>query len=126
MFYIGSSKQVSDYETTRQYLIHFIKKTFVYGNDIGSVLEDETEYDVEAIRPELVRSDRQGVAGELENEQLRIEFKEEYNHYMKRKNAYEDNKIKVYAFLWERCSKSMQHKIESSMDYRAVVKDDPI
>ena len=35
-YYLGSSKQASDYETTTEYLINHIKKVFDYGNDIGT------------------------------------------------------------------------------------------
>ena len=38
-YYLGSSKQASDYETTTEYLINHIKKVFDYGNDIGTALE---------------------------------------------------------------------------------------
>jgi len=31
-FYIGSSKQASDYETPSEYIINYIKKTFYKGN----------------------------------------------------------------------------------------------
>ena len=34
-FYVGSSKQASDYETTSEYIINYIKKTFDRGNDIA-------------------------------------------------------------------------------------------
>jgi hypothetical protein len=34
-YYLGSAKQASDYETTTEFLINYIKKTFDYGSDIG-------------------------------------------------------------------------------------------
>jgi len=37
-FYVGSSKQASDYETTSEYIINYIKKTFDRGNDIAKAL----------------------------------------------------------------------------------------
>ena len=54
-----------------------------------------------------------------------MEFKEEYNLFTKRRSIYKDNLVKAYALLWERCSKNMQHKIESSTDYTSI-KDDPL
>ena len=35
VFYLGSSKQASDYETTAEYLINYIQETFDYGEDIA-------------------------------------------------------------------------------------------
>ena len=34
-FYVGSSKQASDYEVTADFVINHIKKTFEYGQDIS-------------------------------------------------------------------------------------------
>ena len=42
-YYLGSAKQASNYETTTEYLINYIIKTFEYGNDIGQALR-EFEY----------------------------------------------------------------------------------
>jgi len=39
-FYVGSSKQASDYETTSEYIINYIKKTFNRGNDVAKALKD--------------------------------------------------------------------------------------
>jgi hypothetical protein len=45
--YIGSATQASDYETTTEYVINYIKKTFDYGNDIGTELKELTPIDKE-------------------------------------------------------------------------------
>ena len=42
-----------------------------------------------------------------ENRQFEIELKEEYGAFMKRKQNYEVNTTKAYAFLWEQCAKGM-------------------
>jgi hypothetical protein len=46
-YYIGSATQASDYETTTEYVINYIKKTFDYGNDIGTELKELTPIDKE-------------------------------------------------------------------------------
>jgi hypothetical protein len=38
-YFLGSTKQASDYESTTSYLINHIKKTYNYGNDIATALE---------------------------------------------------------------------------------------
>jgi hypothetical protein len=40
LYYLGSAKQSSDYETTTKYLINYIVKTFVYRNNIGQALRE--------------------------------------------------------------------------------------
>ena len=37
-FYVGSSKQVLDFETTYEFLLNHIEKTYTYGNDISEAL----------------------------------------------------------------------------------------
>jgi hypothetical protein len=39
-YYLGSAKPAWDYETTTEFLINHIKKTYDYGNDIGSALKE--------------------------------------------------------------------------------------
>ena len=38
-YYLGSAKQASDYEAPTSYLINQIKKTYAYGNDIATALD---------------------------------------------------------------------------------------
>jgi hypothetical protein len=38
IYYLGLAKQAADYETSTQFLINHIKKTFNFGNDIGTAL----------------------------------------------------------------------------------------
>ena len=46
VYYLGSAKQASDYESITEFLINYIKKTFTYGMDIGTVLESLQELDL--------------------------------------------------------------------------------
>ena len=38
-YYLGSAKQASDYETTIEFVINYIKKIYNYGNGIATTLE---------------------------------------------------------------------------------------
>jgi hypothetical protein len=64
-FYVGSSKQASDYEITAEFVVDHIKKTFDRGND-------NTQYDQEGLR----RPIRILVSGELQSRQVRIDQKQ--------------------------------------------------
>jgi hypothetical protein len=44
----------------------------------------------------------------LKDRQYELEFREEFSIYIKRKQSYENNKIKAYAIISERCTKGMQ------------------
>jgi len=45
---------------------------------------------------------------------------------MKRKSIYKDNKIKACAFIWDRCAKAMQAKVQSRSDFESQVYNNPL
>jgi hypothetical protein len=45
---------------------------------------------------------------------------------LKRKQNYENNRVKAYALIWERCARGMQVKIESRNDFENRIKNNPI
>jgi len=55
-FYVGSSKQASDYETTSIYIINYIKKTFYRGNNVAEALQTLVKTDPETWKPTLKAS----------------------------------------------------------------------
>ena len=117
-FYIGTSKQASDYEVTSEFIINYIKRTFQHGNDIAESLRTLTLIDTEKWKPNLKASkvDDENIA-KLENRQFEIEFKASLDESMKRATTYKQNIYKAYALLWEKCTRSMQNKILSRKDF---------
>jgi hypothetical protein len=130
-YYLGSAKQASDYETTTEFLINYIVKTFEYGNDIGQALRELEYPDPDSWKPTMRQSTHLGndpddeAQRAFENKQFEIEFKSEFDDFRIRKRTLDNNKPKAYAFLWERCAKGMKNKIESQTDY-ATIQQDPI
>jgi hypothetical protein len=57
-----------------------------------------------------------------EEEQYKMEIKAEYDAFMSRKQALEENMSKSYEFLWEQCHIAMHQKIEARSDYETEVK----
>jgi hypothetical protein len=57
-YYLGSAKQASDYEATTSYLINQIKKTYAYGNDIATALDQLQHVDLSPFKPTLQSSQR--------------------------------------------------------------------
>mgnify|MGYP000243763899 FL=1 len=126
-FYVGSSKQASDYEVTNEFVVNHIKKTFDRGNDVAEALRRLVKADTDTWKPTLkISTDVDGAIVVREDKQFVMEYKAELDEAMKRKRTYEDNMFKAYALLWERCAKAMQDKIASRSDYDNVVYNDPI
>lgn len=114
VYYLGSAKQASDYEMTTEFIINYVKKTYDYGHDIAAALKDLEEVDMTAERPELQQSSLTDSEDKArENKQFEMEFRLDYDEYRKRCRWYDNNKVKTYALLWERCAKGMQNKIQS-------------
>jgi len=61
-----------------------------------------------------------------ENKQYEMKYKAVYDECIKRKQIYNNNKIKAYALLWKRCAKLMQNKISARVDYETKRYDNPI
>ena len=126
-YYLGSATQASDYESTTEFIINFIKKTFDYGNDIGTSLKDLCPVDKEKWRVMMKFSSASDTSQkEQENRQFELEFKSDYEGYMRRVNAYENNMIKAYAMIWERCTKGMKQKIEARIEFSSRIENNPI
>jgi hypothetical protein len=64
------------------------------------------EFEVNKYKPVLQMSTSEDLSLKiLEDRQFVIELKEEFSTYIKRKQSYENNKIKAYAIIWERFAK---------------------
>jgi hypothetical protein len=126
-FYVGSSKQASDYEITADFVVNHIKKTFDRGNDIAEALRTLVKANPDVWKPTLmVSTDGDEEIEKRENKQYVMEYKAELDEAIRRKRTYENNTYKAYALLWERCNKAMQYKIASRSDYDSDVYNNPI
>ena len=126
-FYVGSSKQASDYEVTANFVINHVKKTFDYGKDIGDALKNLKVADTKLWKTKLKVStlkDPGDKAGE--DHEFRVDYKAEVDENTRRVRALRGNLVKSYALLWERCAKAMQNKIKTRSDFESTISDDPI
>jgi hypothetical protein len=90
-------------------LINQIKKTYAYGNDVATALDQLQHVDLSPFKPALQSSQsKEEDVKALESEQFRLEFKTLFAVYVKREQTYLMNMSKAYAFLWDQCSKAMQ------------------
>jgi hypothetical protein len=73
IYYIESSKQASDYVVVTKYLINFIQKTYIYGEDIGKALESRVPLDFATLMPILQLSTSEETSDrDRENEQFKM------------------------------------------------------
>jgi hypothetical protein len=81
-YYIGSAKQASDYETTTQFLINYIKKMYEFGNDIGMALKNLEEVNQAKWKPTMAVSTATEEAEKIaQNQQFEIKFKANYDSF---------------------------------------------
>ena len=102
-------------------LINHIHKTYSQGKDIGNALEKLTKFNVTIHKPTLQQSTKTNATEKaVEDKQFEIEYKTEFDQYMKQQQQYKENKGKAYTFLWFHCHWSMQHKIEAQTYYTNI------
>ena len=108
-------------------MINHIKRTYVRGNDIAEALRKLEAPDTDTWKPTLRMSTSTDDATKAqENKQYKLDYKAEYDEFMKRKRGFEENQYKAYAELWAQCNKAMKSKIEARIDYESAVYNDPI
>ena len=82
VFYLGSSKHASDYETTAEYLINHIQETYDYGEDIAESLYTLKDVDLSIYKPKMqVSVNKDDKKREAEDKQYEIEFTEHFARY---------------------------------------------
>ena len=127
LFYVGTSKQASDFEISSKFIINYIKQTFERGNDIAESLRTLSIQDTDEWKPKLEDSkETDKKKRDNENKQFELEFKANLQEFIKRITTYEANMFKAYAFLWEKCTKGMQNKIASRKDFETRIYNHPI
>ena len=76
IFYLGTSKQASDYEVSSEFILNYIKCTFKRGNDVAESVRMLTKLDTKSWRPKLQTSKAKNAAiRETKNKQYKLEFK---------------------------------------------------
>ena len=127
LFYVGTSKQASDFEISSEFIINYIKQTFKRGNNIAESLQTLSLQDTDKWKPKQEDSkETDKKKRDNENKQFELEFKANLQEFIKRITTYEENMFKAYAFLWKKCTKGMQNKITSRKDFETRIYNHPI
>jgi hypothetical protein len=53
VYFNGSAKQAADYQTTTDYILNYITKTFEFGSDIALALKHHKPYGMDKHKPKL-------------------------------------------------------------------------
>ena len=61
----------------------------------------------------------------IEQKGLDMEFGMDLKEWKIRKKIYAENMFKAYSIIWGFCNKTMQNRIEESIEFEAVIRDDP-
>ena len=85
IFQIGTNKQASEYETTAEFVINYIKRTFEHGNDIAETLRTLKNQNTESWMSSLKMSLAIDQTIQLqEDKQYKLEYKARLEQAMKR------------------------------------------
>lgn len=57
VYTIGSAKQSNDFNVITKFLLNHIKKTYKYGADVVSAIEDKAPFDFTKVRPTMMVRD---------------------------------------------------------------------
>jgi hypothetical protein len=83
-FYVGSSKQASDYEITNEFVVNHIKKTFDRGTDVAEDLRRLLKADTNTWKPTLkISTDADDAIVVREDKQFVMEYKAELDEARK-------------------------------------------
>ena len=118
-------KQAAEYDTVTRYLLLHIRKTYQNGDDIGNALD--TLQETTTFQPPKLKisTNDDETIKKRENREYEMIFEAKLALHLKQEDIYRTNKGKAYAFLFGRCSKTMQAKIMERKDYDSS-KRDPI
>ena len=98
MFYVGTTKQALDYESSAEFIIHCIKTTFTRGNDVSESLRTLTEFDRKQWRPTLQISTSKIWEDKIyKDKQYEFEYKIELDKVIKQTREYNGKLCKSYA-----------------------------
>jgi hypothetical protein len=121
-FYLGSAKQASNYESAADFIINHIKKEYDRGRDIAESLRELAIPKTDLWMPTLkASSDTEPAVQALENKQYEMEYKAKLSEALHRTRIYDDNLVKSYALIWERCNTAMQSRLEQRVDYMTII-----
>ena len=145
IYNIGKSEHCVE---VTDYIMNHIRQEYDQGNDIATAIEKGEEKTFSSLMPimrSVIKPDElKEQASEIEKESYKIRMgdyearkrsyelvhKEEVTQFVRRKQTYEQNKVKAYSLLLQQCSEKLTSEIKAREDYDVEsserIKDDPV
>ena len=123
---VGKQQSVT-YDTVKDYIIKQVQKTFTYGQDIATSLNDLQLINLNRFKPtRVISQETDQDIKKLEQDENDMIYHEEVKEFVKRKNTLNTNLGKAYAFIITYCNRTMEQRILVHPDYQVKIKNDPI
>ena len=126
-----NNKLPQTFDTVKEHLISFIQKTYKFSQDVVISLRDMklVNLDPELPKLKLVPADESisDDQRQLQQDGIKIQFQIDYQAYLERKVALENNMVKAYALIFSTyCNKTMQTRVENHHLFQTDIQDNPI
>lgn len=120
-------QQTVTYDKVKDHIIQYIQKTYQQGFNIAKTLRDLNKIDYNTIQPARTVSQETDESLQLdEQDSFDILYKAKIDDWVQRKNQYKDNLKRSYAVIFGYCSKVMQNRLETHVNYETKIRDDPV
>ena len=128
LYYTGSNRQASDFESTTEFIVNSIKGNFSYGKNIAESLWKLEYKKTELWYPTLKTSTpTDAIIKTTETRQFELTYKAKLDATVKHEETFNNNKkTKAYLLVWEHCIRAMQSKLEQKMNFSKTIYNDPI
>ena len=125
---IGRERQTVTYETVKEHIVQYVRKTYKCGQDIAVSLRDLQKKDLNPTVPiRGTSSETDANANAREQAGMDILYQAELERYLDRKDTLEQNFSKAFALIYSTyCNKVMQNRIEEHPEYETIIRDNPI
>ena len=123
----AGKQQSVTYDSVKEHIIKQVQKTFTYGQDIATTLNDLQLIDLGQYKPtKMISQETDSDLKKIEQEENDMIYHEEVKEFVKRKNALNINLGKAYAFIITYCNRTIEQRILVHPDYQTKIKNDPI
>ena len=113
VFELGSeTTKTNQFNRTIEEVSNYMSRKYDYGGDIARMLRDRADVDLTQHKPVHPGSS-------ADKTDLRI-WEKQVDEYVKRINAYANNKEALFAILWGQCSDSMQTRLKTIDDFKSI------
>ena len=130
-FQVGTAKQASQFTKIKKHCINNFAKGLTQGHFIAAAMEDLRDYDFSGEDPgELELKEETGDAAKIlkvksANKKREIDYRIKSENHQEMMKTFKENKFKVYAYLWDKCSTQMKQNLEAKDDFKTKIKNNP-